>query len=167
MHDIETLVMLQRIHRNRHLHDSFRYVHNQDKALVLTCVTDEDIGSTIEKLKEVARGSSTLPLRIAAARRVLELTEGKRVAWSVLSSLLHLRDEAMVGLGPDAKSLDTAEWGARKSLAEVGFLGFDYDSVRASLSVESLLLAYAIVTLPIEIEKICIFRVLRTHIRHR
>lgn len=42
--------------------------------MVLTCVANGDIGSTIEKLKEVARGSSTLPLRIAAARRVLELT---------------------------------------------------------------------------------------------
>lgn len=158
-HDFETLVMLQRIHRKRICPMTFRYAYNLNGNLMLTEMSKEDIEPANTMLCNIAQSDAGMPLRISAARRALELTEGKSPAWSVLSSLLHLKTKATVGAGHNARPLTDDEWNsAIASLSKVGFPNFQYSAVLEELSVEKLLLSYS--QSCCSAEKICTFRIL-------
>lgn len=154
-HDFETLVMIRKVHEAL-LCDTFCfYARNDEGNLSFIPIENDDLDGVVQCFRSIVAGDSSLPYRIALARRAVEIAYGKSPAWHVLSSLMHCREVATL----HEQELADEEWKeAREQLEEIGLKNFDYQDLLAQLGNAELLSVYD--QAPSPVEKICAFRLL-------
>lgn len=154
-HDFETLIMIGKVHKALLCDSSCFYARNDGGELSLIPVEDDDFNSAVQCFKAIVASDSSLPYRIALARRAVEIAYGKSPAWHVLSSLAHQREIATL----NGQELTDEEWKeAWKQLEEIGFKDFNYQDLLVQLGTAELLSVYD--RAPSPVEKICAFRLL-------
>ena len=158
-HDPEVLLMIEKIHKSRLCKTrSYCIITGRDMTEVIP-IQGSDLKSAVSNLETLVKQDSCIASRIAHARRLIEITEGKDATWSLLSSLIHRKQIPGVTQNDTLIPLSTEEIAASEErLVELGIADFSYDGYLELLTDEKLLEAYDRSFEPYQ--KLSIFRML-------